>query len=81
MDYELGHSLPDDGTGDNVTVDNDEDGVTPAASFVAGATTLVNIDVPTGGRLSVWFDMDGADGFEIDEQVLNDELVPSGSSD
>lgn len=62
---------PLDGTGDNLTGTNDEDGVSSFPGLTAGATSYsipaANISGTGSGRLYAWIDFDGNGSFDTDE--------------
>jgi uncharacterized repeat protein (TIGR01451 family) len=72
-DKELAPSNPLDGSGDNSTGTNDEDGVTfvGGTTLNAGATASVSVVTNGTGTLYAWIDFNGNGTFESSERITN----------
>jgi uncharacterized repeat protein (TIGR01451 family) len=72
-DKELAPSTPLDGSGDNSTGTNDEDGVTfvGGTTLNTGATASVSVATNGTGTLYAWIDFNGNGIFESSERITN----------
>ena len=69
-------------TGDDVAgVPDDEDGVTLPDGLVRGATNIVHVAAPAGGRLDAWLDFDRSGTWEAAEQVFTNVALSAGDND
>lgn len=88
-DSEIAQATPLDGTGDDATGTDDEDGVTfnngtgggsmVLASVSSATTNTLTITPSTTGFFSFWVDYDFNGTFDAAEQVFNDQAVTAGS--
>jgi Ca2+-binding RTX toxin-like protein len=69
-----------DADGDDLAGIDDEDGVTPLGTFIAGATTAVEVEAADDGLLDAWIDFDGSGSFDADEQIAASLPLTSGSN-
>ena len=83
-DAEVDAPIQLDGTGDNVTGFDDEDGITFSTLFNGSApSTSVTITVDAnveGGYLQGWMDFNEDGIFQVSERVFDDQLLPIGES-
>ncbi|PID49416.1 MAG: hypothetical protein CR991_06640 [Proteobacteria bacterium] len=81
VDAESGPPAPLDGTGDDVTGSDDEDGITLPATFMPGDTVTLRAKVNgAAGYLSAWIDWD-ADGYFSQAEYVAANIQDGGSED
>ncbi len=64
-------------TGDDVSVSDDEDGVTFTSVLTAGTTATVDVVASGSGKLNAWIDF-GQDGSWSGDQIFTDQLLSAG---
>ena len=71
------HMYPDS---DDAFGTDDEDGISFVTDVSGGNNSIVDITVDGNGFLSSWIDFDGNGIFDVDEQIITDAAVSTGTS-
>ncbi|SMY39136.1 hypothetical protein PAND9192_04011 [Photobacterium andalusiense] len=81
-DPDIHDFFSDDATGDNVTGEDDEEGVVMPADMIVATPTIIPVTVTGGsGFLSAFVDLNGDGDFDdVGETVLNDLAVIAGNN-